>query len=307
MRVVVRVALLLLFLSSCSTYQIARHMINHKLQRAGLAYKQVDLGVYHLNYWDSEEDKPVLILLHGFGSSTQFQWSNQVAAFHKQYRLILPNLIYFGGSSCDSAVTMVNDQVKAVQALIERLGIKKYSLCGVSYGGLVAAELALHDKGSIQKMILCDAPVKYLDDNDVQLICAKYHEKSVADLLIPNSYKKLKPLMGIAYAHPPNPPVVLFRSFYKNMYNKQREGKQRLIKGLELEKTDFKGRTYQYSFPVLLIWGSDDQLIPVSVGKQLVEHLGKNARLEIIPNTAHMPSLENPEAFNAIVLAFLEQ
>lgn len=307
MRFVIRFVFLLALCSSCSTYKIAKHVINHKLQRSGLSYKQIDLGKYHLNYWDSEEDKPVLILVHGFGSSTQFQWSNQVEALHKNYRLILPNLIYFGGSSCDSSVTMVNEQVYALQALIEKLGIKKYSLCGVSYGGLVAAELGLRDKGSIQKMILCDAPVKYLDDKDVQLICAKYHEKSVADLLIPDNYKKLKPLMGIAYAHPPNPPLILFRSFYENMYNTQREGKQRLIQGLEIEKADFKARTYGYKFPVLLIWGAEDQLIPVSVGRLLLAHLGANARLEIIPNTAHMPSLENPDAFNAIVLKFLEQ
>lgn len=297
----------LFLLTSCSTYKIAKHVTDRKFNKSGLEYKQVELGNYTITYWDSENDKPVLILLHGFGASTQFQWFNQVQALRKDYRLILPNLIYFGGSDSKMPVSSVGEQVQAVQALIDKLQVKRFSLCGVSYGGLVSAELALKNKERVQKMVLCDAPVKFMEQKDLQEVCDKYHVCCVDQLLVPDDYRKLKPLMGIAYAHPPNPPLFMFKSFYNNMYIKQAEGKKRLLNGLESEKDIYASRVYDFTFPVLLIWGAEDKLIPLKVGQELQKHIGGSAKLEVIPNTAHMPSLEDPEVFNKILVGFLKE
>jgi pimeloyl-ACP methyl ester carboxylesterase len=296
-----------LFFCSCSTYKIADQHTSHQLSKNGLHLKSLQSGNFNIVYWDSGGDKPVLILLHGFGASTQFQWYKQVGSLTDSYRVILPDLIYFGGSTVNSPISSVGEQVEAIQTLIDQLGIKTFSLCGVSYGGLVAAELALSNQEKIKKMILCDAPVKFMDENDIKLIYEKFNVKSFNELLVPDNYKKLKKLLSIAYLHPPKVPAFMLKSVYRNLYIKQAEGQNSLLNSLDKEKDLFANREYHYQLPVLLIWGAEDNLIPVKVGQELQKHIGANARLEIIPNTAHMANLEAPKAFNKIMIGFLKE
>ena len=56
---------------------------------------------------------------------------------------------------------------------------------------------------------------------------------------------------------------------------------------------ELKGREYHFKGPVVLIWGQNDKLIPVTIGKKLALHF-KNATLHVIPNCGHLPSIESP-------------
>jgi pimeloyl-ACP methyl ester carboxylesterase len=43
------------------------------------------------------------------------------------------------------------------------------------------------------------------------------------------------------------------------------------------------------------------------VGKELKNHIGQNARLEIVPDAAHLPNLENEKVVNKLLLSFLKE
>ena len=58
------------------------------------------------------------------------------------------------------------------------------------------------------------------------------------------------------------------------------------------------------SMPSLIVWGEQDEMIPVSVGKRL-QQLIPGSRLEIIPQCGHLPALEKPAEFTRCVLEFL--
>ena len=58
--------------------------------------------------------------------------------------------------------------------------------------------------------------------------------------------------------------------------------------------------------PVQLIFGSEDQLTPPSLGHDLNELL-PNAQLEVLDGAGHLSNIEAPEAFNATVRTFLAQ
>lgn len=298
---------MLLILSSCNTYRIASRYTARKLNQSGLVLKEFRAGHYTISYWDSGGDKPVLILIHGFGASTQFQWFRQVGALKDSYRLILPNLIYFGGSTADPQIFSIDEQVKAMQGLIDHLDIQTFSLCGISYGGLISAELGLAAPQKIKKLVLCDAPVKFITTADLRAAAQHFSVRSINELLIPPDHKKLKPLFKVAYAHPPYVPSFMLKSVYKNMYVPFAKEQNGLLNSLESEEPIYTAKNYLFKFPVLLIWGAGDQLIPVTTGRQLQQHIGGNARLEIIPGTAHMPNIEAPKAFNKILLDFLNE
>jgi len=299
--------IMLITLCSCNTYRIANRYTAKKLHKSGLALNEFHNEKYKISYWDSGGDKPVLILIHGFGASTQFQWFKQVKALKNKYRLILPNLIYFGGSTANPQIFSVAEQVTAMQSLIDNLDVKTYSLCGISYGGLVSAELALLHPEKITKLVLCDAPVKFITMEDLQAACRRFSVNSVNELLIPKDHKQLKPLLRVAYHHPPHVPAFMLKSVYKNMYVPFAKEQNGLLNSLEKQQDIYTAKNYPFPFPVLLIWGANDQLIPVKTGQLLQKHIGNNAKLELIPGTAHMPNLEAPKTFNKVLLDFLSE
>jgi pimeloyl-ACP methyl ester carboxylesterase len=57
---------------------------------------------------------------------------------------------------------------------------------------------------------------------------------------------------------------------------------------------------------LLLIWGEQDKAVPLSVGQACRDALG-GAALAIIPDSNHCPYLEQPEAFDAVFLPFVER
>ena len=56
--------------------------------------------------------------------------------------------------------------------------------------------------------------------------------------------------------------------------------------------------------PVLLVYGADDQLTPVKLGRDMAARI-PDARLVVIEDAGHLPNIERPDAFNAVLLEFL--
>ena len=57
--------------------------------------------------------------------------------------------------------------------------------------------------------------------------------------------------------------------------------------------------------PVLIVWGEDDRVIPLSSATYLHEHIA-HSTLHIIREAGHIPHLEKPLEFNSVVLSFLK-
>jgi pimeloyl-ACP methyl ester carboxylesterase len=56
--------------------------------------------------------------------------------------------------------------------------------------------------------------------------------------------------------------------------------------------------------PALVVCGAEDRMTPLAEAQRLVAGL-PHARLEVMANAGHMPMLEQPLAFAAILEAFL--
>jgi pimeloyl-ACP methyl ester carboxylesterase len=286
-------------------FKFTDSLVNLQMKKNGLTFHEKQFEKYLIRYWDSGGDKPVLILLQAFTAEGKFTWRKQVKAFGQKFRLVIPNLLYFGGSTATSPDYSVSEQVNAIDDLLNHLGINSFFLCGASYGGIVALELALSKSERVKKLIILGTPIKFLTEEDRQPVYEKYGADGKVSLLVPDNHRKAKKLLGIAYKNPPPVPLFIFKSIYENLYVPQSEDRKKLLSRLENEEHIYNARNYQYPFPVLLIWGEEDHLVPLHVGKKLKEHIGANTILEIISGTTHLPNLEKPKIFNEIVLAFL--
>jgi pimeloyl-ACP methyl ester carboxylesterase len=84
-------------------------------------------------------------------------------------------------------------------------------------------------------------------------------------------------------------------------------GKPAFIDALAaLTDYDFRDRLDDLKVPVLLVWGEDDNLVPVKDADEF-ERLIPNARKVVLDDTGHVPMLERPSAFNDLVVEFLAE
>jgi pimeloyl-ACP methyl ester carboxylesterase len=70
--------------------------------------------------------------------------------------------------------------------------------------------------------------------------------------------------------------------------------------------SDLRHDLQHISVPTLVVWGERDRLVPTRLAQTWTDSI-PNARLELIPGTAHIPMVENPSAFVQAVLDFLDE
>ena len=81
----------------CSPVTVQRRLLQLRFQAAGLRKEIAVLGSGQISYWTGG-DGPPLLLIPGFGATAIWQWHAQVGALQKHYRLVVPDLLFFGDS-----------------------------------------------------------------------------------------------------------------------------------------------------------------------------------------------------------------
>ena len=287
-----------------SPYSLIEAVANRRYKKCGLKLRTIELENFHIQYWDSENDKPALVLLQAFAAEGKYTWLKQVKSLYKKYRLIVPNLIYFGESSMHPKSYNVHDQVRAMRLLIESLGIESYLLCGASYGGVIATELCMLHKNRVTKMVLTNAPLKFTLTEDTQPIMDEINVEAEADLLVPKNPRHLRKLFMSAYYSKPPIPFFVFKSVYKNVYADV-SNKTALLNTFLHYKEEIRDKIFDLDLPILMIWGKEDRMAPIRIAYQLKEHFGSNASIVEIPKAAHMPNYERPATYNKVLTTFL--
>jgi len=298
-----------MILSSCSPYKFIDKHTKKKLKKANLEHIILETEQYTFSYWDTgEKEKPVYVLLHGFGSSTHLHWYKQAKLLAKTHRLILPNLLYHGSKMKGQKKYGIQDQVEAMSSLLEELKIDSMILGGISYGGLVAAELGMQEKAKTKKLTIFSSPVKFFTEADLADAEAKAGVDDLYELMVPADIKMLQKLGDIALYKDKKIPKFIVKDIHRNLFqdeNRNHDFKRLLDALIQVDKQSLLNRNYEFDCPVLLVWGAEDELIPARIGKELKAYL-PTSTLHLIPKAGHGPNLEQTKKFNEILLGFLE-
>jgi pimeloyl-ACP methyl ester carboxylesterase len=99
-------------------------------------------NVNNLNlYFEKSGSGPVIVLLHGLGSSTE-DWEYQIPEFSKKFTVISLDFRGFGKSDRSAASYSIPELSGDLAKFLEVQGITKAFLVGISMGGMVALECA---------------------------------------------------------------------------------------------------------------------------------------------------------------------
>ncbi|RYZ46235.1 MAG: alpha/beta fold hydrolase [Myxococcaceae bacterium] len=247
-----------------------------------------------LHYRDVGQGLPVL-LLHAFpldGSA----FDRQVAALSGRYRFLVPDLRGFGQSRMGEGPTQMRRLAQDGLALLDALDIDAAVVGGVSMGGYAAMALLREDAGRVRGLVLVDTQCTADDDagREKREATARQALSEGTPAIIQGLVPKL------VHAGPDSP---VGREVMAMGLAASPQALAAAQRGMAL-RPDSKDILARFAGPTLVVVGEHDAVTPVARAKQMVD-LVQGARLEVIANAAHLPNQEQPEAFNAVLGAFL--
>jgi pimeloyl-ACP methyl ester carboxylesterase len=238
-----------------------------------------------------DESAPPIILIHGFISSNLI-WSHVLQPLARAgFRAIAPDLPGYGYSDkpADAQYT-IDEQARAVIGLMDRLGIDKAVIAGASYGGAVASIIALDYPERVKKLILVGAVTN--DDAKRKLLLRISCLPLIGDVATPlflGSRWILRKMVASRHH------LLATSNTHRAMIRTARRWRANRI---EREAPLIRQ-------PTLLVWGDDDDHIPIENALRLRDAL-PNARLIVFRNCGHLPPAESPEKFVEAVAHFCQ-
>lgn len=232
-----------------------------------------------INYVDYGEGNNTIVLLHGWGQNIDMM--RPIGdRFKKNNRIIIVDLPGFGGSSEPDYVWSMYDYTDCVHELLESLKIKNPILIGHSFGGKIS--LIYASKYKVDKLILFGSPFK------------KEIENLSTKTKILKSLKKvpvINKLEGFAKKH-------IGSTDYKNASEIMRKI---LVEHVNLDITE---DVKKINSPTLLIWGTQDNAVPLERAYEL-EKLIKDSAVIEYPGCTHYAYLENLEQTIRVLKNFI--
>jgi pimeloyl-ACP methyl ester carboxylesterase len=263
------------------------------------------IQIYY-EYYDHEKnpDAPVLVLVHGFLSST-ISFRQIIPYLLKEYNVIALDLPGFGKS--EKSKTFVYRLCNYGQLLIDfldKLNIENAVLAGHSMGGQICMHAAKKAADRIEKLILLGC-CSYIKRANRSLIACSYlplftwgmrnwiTKKDVKKnlLAVLHDSKLVTKELIDDYSKPMNE-----AAFYDSLI--------RLLRHREGDMTSDAISEIQQ--PVLLLWGKEDKVIPVKTGYRLKRDL-PNAELIVYEKCGHLLMEEKPVEISNEIIRFIGQ
>jgi pimeloyl-ACP methyl ester carboxylesterase len=250
---------------------------------------------------DGPREGPVVLMLHGLGSSLH-TWEPWAQALSGEFRVIRIDLPGAGLSPPDPTGDYTDARTLALLvALQDRLGMGRWSLVGNSIGGRIAWTFAAAHPDRVERLVLISPDgfaspgFDYGQAPDVPPLLGLMRTFLPRELLRSN--------IAVGYADP----AALTEPTLTRYHDLMRApgGRAALIARMEqtvLQPPEPRLRTV--TAPVLLLWGEKDAMIPFANAQDFLRVL-PDARLVALPTLGHLPMEEDPAGSLPPVRAFL--
>lgn len=296
-------SLMLELVGACNVVRLGERQLERKLERKGMRADRVQLGDSNMLYWEGGEGPPV-VMLHGFGASAIWQWHEQVGPLAQDHRVIVPDLLWFGGSYSRRRDYSIDHQIESVLALLDHLGVEQADFVGISYGGILAHEIAALYPERVRRLAILDSPGRVYTPADYTGMLERFDVTDVGELMVPETPEQVQVLLELGYHRPPKAPRWVQNQVLEVMYSRFRSEKSQLLATLLTTLDALGERPGKVVQDTLLIWGREDRVFPVEIGRRLAAELGELAELRIIEQAGHAPNLEHPRMVADMLVDF---
>lgn len=244
---------------------------------------------------------PIVFLHEGIADSRM--WEPQWTSFAARYRLLRCDLPGFGRTPIESLpVTYARD----VAGLLDELHFSSAGLVGASLGGRVALELAVARPDLVRALVLEDAGLPGFDWSDAVRVYGAAEDEAVArgDLEAATEINLRMWVDGPRRAAADVDPRVraAVAEMQRRAFDLQAPHWEHLDEDLLVP--DVAERLGEVKAPTLALVGEEDVEDMHRLAEMFASEIPR-ARLATIAGAAHLPNLEQPAAFDKLVLEFL--
>lgn len=247
-----------------------------------------------IHYWDVGSG-PVVVLVHGLGSRKE-DWTPVLQPLAQKFRLLVPDQIGFGKSEKLLLDYSVQTYVDFLDEFLRQLKVEKASLVGESLGGWISALYAVElGEGAhltpVEKLVLVDA--------------AGLKQDAAIPNLNPSSLASMRGVMEAVFYDTSWLNDEALRRIFTDKLSVHDGYTVRSFLGspiIAAERVD--DRLAKIKTPTLVVWGKQDKLIPMAMGKRYAAGIA-GARLVSFDKCGHVPGTEKTEEFLTAVTAFL--
>ena len=268
-----------------------------------LADERLDTAVGRVQLLHGGSGPPVVYLHSAQGETstgTGVPFLEALAARCEVYAPVFPG---FGESEGIEAIDDIDDAMFHVLELLERLQLARPTLAGLSLGGWLAAEVAVHHPHVLGRLVLVNPVGLYLPEAPVPDIF-RGRGDDLAELLFADQSHPVAQLMH-AMAEGIEDPLVLasipfevVRPTLQGMAATARIGWDPYLHDPKLPR-----RLHRATMPALVVRGTGDRLVGEAHARRYVELL-PDARLAEVAGAGHLLTLERPAELADLVAGF---
>jgi pimeloyl-ACP methyl ester carboxylesterase len=267
---------------------------------------RVQLPGAEVNYAEIGAGEPILFV-HGLAGCWR-NWLENLPHFGRTHRAIALDLPGFGHSPMPSWPIDMPAYGQLIHDFCEKLGIDRVAaLVGNSMGGFVSTEAAIEDPKRFERLVLVSAAgISFAEAQGRRPeAMVSVFEATVPFLSGPHRTFLTRPggrkvAFGRIVRNPNGlRPELLQEQMEPGLRSPGFAEAIRAIGGY-----DTRHRLPEIEVPTLVVWGLNDQIVPVEAAIGY-HRLIPGSRLEIYERTGHLPQLERPARFNALLDEFL--
>lgn len=248
-----------------------------------------------LNYETGGRSEGPTIVFTGSLGTDLTMWQTQSDRLGDRFRTLRYDIRGHGASPVPEGPYSIADLGSDLIALLDRLGIDRASLCGLSIGGMTSMWVAAHHPERVQRLVLCCTSALLGPPEGWHQRAATVRAEgveAVADGVLERWFTP-----AFAEAHPE-----LIQDMRARLVATPAEGYAGCCEAIAA--MDLTGDLPRVAAPTLVLSGGDDPATPPVHGQRIAE-LIPGARFEVVKPAAHLATVERPDLTTAMILRFL--
>lgn len=255
---------------------------------------------------------PVLLLIHGMAGTFE-NWRAVIEPLARSHTVVAPDLPGHGASAPGAGDYSLGALAAGLRDLLLALGHERATLVGHSLGGGIAMQFSYQFPELTERLVLVSSGGLGPEVSPVLRAAAlPGADAFIAATAGPGRTVGTAVGRGLAAVGlRPNADVAEVLRGYASLAEPHRRAAflatLRSVIGTGGQRVHAGDRLYlAEGMPVLIVWGGRDPIIPVNHGEKAHEAIA-GSRLEVFEGVGHLPQLEAPERFIAVLERFIAE
>jgi pimeloyl-ACP methyl ester carboxylesterase len=258
---------------------VTDQQLRFHLWREGVKGDYIEAGGYRLHYFEAgPAGGTPLVLVHGLGARGEDWGAMMPRLAAKGFHVWVPDLLGYGRSPRPDVDYSISLEEQVVVQFMRAVHVPRADVGGWSMGGWIAMKLALDHPEMVDRLVVYDSAGVY------------FPATWQAELFTPTDEAGVRKLIAMLTPEPRVVPDFAAAAMVRKLQGNAwvvRRSLSAMTSGRDL--LDF--RLQNISEPMLIVWGSKDELIPLSAGEAIHERVPQSV-LNIIEGCGHLAPAE---------------